>query len=276
MEPTGTAVVTGASRGIGRAVAVELARVGFDVVATMRTITDGARLEREVTDLPGSLVVQHLDVTDPTNIAMPDQIRVLVNNAAVDLAYEPVEESTLDRWRATFDTNVLGVFAVTRRAIPSLRHAGGGVVCMITSSSLLMPVPFYGAYRASKAAVSALGETLRTELAPFGIRVVEILPGPVDTDMFELSDRPPELAAGSPYQEAAEHYTRLRRDTASEPVPSAEAAQRIVATILDDDAPLRNACDPLSDAMLEAWRSEPDEDLMHEMVPVFLPDPGSA
>jgi NAD(P)-dependent dehydrogenase (short-subunit alcohol dehydrogenase family) len=275
MEPTGTAVVTGASRGIGRAVAVELARAGFDVVATMRNTADGSDLDREAADLRGSLVTQRLDVTDPTSITVPDELRVLVNNAAVDLAYEPVEESTLPHWRAMFDTNVLGTFEVTRQAIPSLRRAGGGVVCMVTSSSLLMPVPFYGAYRASKAAVSALGETLRSELAPFAIRVVEILPGPVDTDMLELSDRPPDLTVGSPYQKAAEHYTRLRRDTASDPVTSSAAARRIVTTILDDDAPLRNACDPMADAMLDTWRATRDEDLLREMVPVFLPDTGT-
>lgn len=261
-------MVTGASRGIGRALAIELARVGFDVVATMRNPADGHTLAAEA---PGALTVRELDVTRTATADLPDQMRVLVNNAGVDVAYEAVEESSLDRWRAMVETNVLGTVEVTRRAIPALRAAGGGVICSITSASLLMPVPFYGAYRATKAAVSALGETLRSELAPFGIRVVEVLPGPVDTDMLALSDRPPDLADDSPYRGAADHYTALRRASAGDPVSSTDAATRIVAAILDDEAPLRVACDPMGDAMLEAWRTQPDEEPMRAMTEVFTP-----
>ena len=65
-----------------------------------------------------------------------------------------------------------------------MRDAGGGVICNITSSSMLAPVPFLGAYRASKAAVTAIGESLQAEVAQFGIRVLEIMPGPIETDML--------------------------------------------------------------------------------------------
>lgn len=272
MQPTGTAVVTGASRGIGRAVSLELARVGFEVVATMRNPADGDPLMAEAS---GVLSVQELDVTRPDTVDLPDEMSVLVNNAAVDVAYEAVEESSSDRWRTMVDTNILGTVEVTRRAIPALRAAGGGVICSITSASLLTPVPFYGAYRATKAAVSALGETLRSELSPFGIRVLEVLPGPVDTDMLAISDRPPDLAGDSPYAEAASHYTALRRASAGDPVSTREAARRIVASILDDAAPLRVACDPMGEAMLEAWRSQPDEEPMRAMVEVFTPGSGA-
>jgi deazaflavin-dependent oxidoreductase (nitroreductase family) len=100
-----------------------------------------------------------------------------VNNAGVDTAYLPVEHAPLALWREMFETNLFGVVEVVRRAVPSLRAAGGGVVCNITSCSYLVGVPFYAAYRASKAAVGALGESLRAELAPFGIRVLEVMPG---------------------------------------------------------------------------------------------------
>ncbi|HYV60751.1 MAG TPA: SDR family NAD(P)-dependent oxidoreductase, partial [Acidimicrobiia bacterium] len=78
----------------------------------------------------------------------------------------------LELWREMFETNVFGLVEATRRAIPLMREAGGGVICNMGSSSILAPVPFYAAYRASKAAVSALSETLRAELAPLSIRVV--------------------------------------------------------------------------------------------------------
>src|ERR687888_59701 len=141
MEPAGIAAVTGASRGIGRAVARE-----------------------------------HL----------------------------PVEETPLELWREMFETNVFGLVEVTRRAIPLVRAAGGGVICNMGSSSILAPVPFYAAYRASKAAVSALSETLRAELAPQHIRVVEIMPGPVDSDMLRHSQTTMVGPEGDAYQALAD------------------------------------------------------------------------
>src|SRR5439155_16963800 len=116
----------------------------------------------------------------------------------VEVDHLPFEGTPIELWRQIFEANVFGLIEVTRRAIPLLRAGGGGVICNITSSSLLAPVPFYAPYRASKAAVSALGESLRAEVAPFGIRVVEILPGPIATDMLAGSERMPEAAAYEP------------------------------------------------------------------------------
>src|SRR5205823_11329050 len=105
------------------------------------------------------------DVTRPDTVRLPDGLRVLVNNAGVEREHLPVEETPLELWREMFETNVFGLVEVTRRAIPLVRAAGGGVICNIGSSSVLAPVPFYAAYRASKAAVSAFSMTLRAELA---------------------------------------------------------------------------------------------------------------
>src|SRR5947207_4046904 len=204
MEPAGIAAVTGASRGIGRAIALELTRRGFDVVATMRDPTAGAGMSDEAEEAGGRLRVQALDVTRPDTVRLPDGLRVLVNNAGVEREHLPVEETPLEWWRDMFETNVFGLVEVTRRATPLVRAAGGGVICNIGSSSVLAPVPFYAAYRASKAAVSALGESLRAEVAGFGIRVVEIMPGPIDTDMLRHSDRMPEAHAFSEYAAMAE------------------------------------------------------------------------
>jgi NAD(P)-dependent dehydrogenase (short-subunit alcohol dehydrogenase family) len=185
MEATGTAVVTGASRGIGRAVAIELARRGFDVVATMRNPAAGATLADEVgADAKGTLTVSRLDVTDPDTIVFPDSLKVLVNNAATEAAHPAFEDTPLELWRAMFETNVFGLIEATKRALPILRANGGGVICNVTSSSILAPMPFYGPYRGSKAVVSCIGESLQAEVKPFGIRVVEIMPGPIDTDML--------------------------------------------------------------------------------------------
>lgn len=271
MEAKGKAVVTGASRGIGRAVAIELAVRGFDVVATMRKPADGAGLTDEAAEAgaTGRLEVAELDVTRPASITLPDGLRVLVNNAGIEMAYLPIENAPLDQWRNMFETNVFGLLAATQAALPLLRAAGGGVVCNVTSSSILAPMPFYAAYRASKAAVSALGESLRSEVAAFGIRVVEIMPGPIDTDMLALSERVPEAIAFPPYQALAERVAELRKPGALPSTSTADAARAIADAILDDAGPLRYGCDPLSEGMLAGWRQASDEQFMQGMLAAF-------
>jgi NAD(P)-dependent dehydrogenase (short-subunit alcohol dehydrogenase family) len=134
------------------------------------------------------------------------------------------------------------------------------VVCNISSSSILASVPFYSTYRASKAAVSAFGDSLRVEVAPSGIRVVEILPGPIDTDMFQLSKGESAAAAFDRYRPLAERAERLRVENADPMVATtASAAALIVDAILEDDGPMRYGCDPLSIGLLDVWRQSDDE-----------------
>jgi NAD(P)-dependent dehydrogenase (short-subunit alcohol dehydrogenase family) len=265
MEATGVAVVTGASRGIGKAVARELAGRGFDVVATMRNPADGDDLR----DVP-NLRVERLDVTDPASIHLPQHLRVLVNNAGVEDDNLPVEVMPSEIWRRMFETNVFGLVEVTKRAIPLLRDAGGGVICNVTSSSLLAPVPFLAAYRSSKAAVGAIGESLRAELAPFGIRVVEIMPGPIETDMLATSDRPAAAVEHAHYRALAEKLWQTRQGVRAMYTPAPEAARRIVDAILDDDGPLRYGCDEMSEGMLLGWSTAAsDEAWMQPMLDAF-------
>ncbi len=274
MRAQGVALVTGASRGIGRAVALELAYQGFDVVATMRDPAAGASLPDEAlaAQAAGTLRVEALDVTRHDTIEPPDGLRVLVNNAGVEAEHPPFEATPLELWRTMFEANVFGLIEVTRRAIPKLRAAGGGVICNVTSSSILAPVPFYAPYRSSKAAVSAIGESLRSELAPLGIRVLEIMPGPIDTDMLANSDRPPEAIEWPEYAAMAQRYADGRRQIEGSITSTADAAHAIVTAILDDASPLRVGCDPLSVGMLEAWRGTSDEALMQAMLPAWTGD----
>ena len=257
MEVGGSALVTGASRGIGRAIAVELADRGFDTVAAMRDLADGSSLGG---DTKGRLSVAHLDVTDPGSFDIPGDLRVLVNNAGVDSDYLPVEHFCIDDWRRLFETNVLGAVAVSAAAIPTLRENRPSVICNVTSSSILASVPFYSAYRATKAAASAFCDTLRVEVAQFGIRVVEIMPGPVDTDMFRLSAGEQVASRFGLYSRMSEVAADLRREHADPMVSTpADAARLIADAILDDSGPMRYGCDPLSIGFLEMWRSSDDE-----------------
>ncbi|MGO9343534.1 MAG: SDR family NAD(P)-dependent oxidoreductase [Acidimicrobiales bacterium] len=257
MEVGGSALVTGASRGIGRAIAVELANRGFDTVAGMRDPRNADSLRSSA---DGRISAAKMDVTDPSSFVIPEDLRVLVNNAGVDSEYLPVEHSNIADWRALFETNVLGTVSVTAAAIPALRSNQPAVICNITSSSILASVPFYSAYRATKAAVSAFGDTLRVEVAPFGIRVVEIMPGPIDTDMFRLSTGEQVASRFTRYRRMSEVAADLRREHADPMVTRPEdAASLIVGAILDDDGPMRYGCDPLSIGFLDLWRGSDDE-----------------
>ncbi|MGO9876903.1 MAG: SDR family NAD(P)-dependent oxidoreductase [Acidimicrobiia bacterium] len=269
MQATGIALVTGSGRGIGRAVAIELARRGFEVVATMRDPADGAGLAAEVGD-GAKIRVDRLDVNDASTMNMPAGLRVLVNNAGVESDNLPLEVMSGEAWRAIFETNVFGLVEVTKHAIPLMRDSGGGVICNVTSSSVLAPVPFLGAYRSSKAAVSAIGESLQAEVAAFGIRVLEIMPGPIETDMLVTSDKPAAAIEHERYRAQAEQLWAGRQRIRDMYTPAPEAARRIADAILDDDAPLRVGCDNMSEGMLSAWRNATsDEAWMRPLLASF-------
>jgi NAD(P)-dependent dehydrogenase (short-subunit alcohol dehydrogenase family) len=259
VKAEGVALVTGAGRGLGRALALELALRGFEVLATMRDVQTGEGLVAAAGPAVSRIRVQQLDVTRPETIALPERLRVLVNNAGIEASYLPVEHAPLEAWRSVFETNVFGLVELTRRAIPALRAAGGGAIVNITSASLLFPMPFYSIYRASKAAVQAFGETLAAELRPFGIRVLEVLPGPIETDMLAGSDREPEAARLAGYGALARWAHLARQGMSGSTTPAAAAARRIADAILDENTPLRVGCDEVGRAMIRGADAAPFE-----------------
>lgn len=262
MKVGGHAVVTGAGRGLGRAVAIALADRGFDVVAGVRDPDKARDLERARRGASGAIALARLDLCDPGDFAFPEDLRVLVNNAGVRRAYLPVEATKIDEWRAVFETNVFGTLEITRRAVPVLRAAGGGVIGNVTSAAILAPRPFFGTYCGSKAAMSAITDVLRAELVDFGIRVLEIVPGPIETDMLRDSTlyRRPDAAQIPLYAELTDRAYPPGRAVTAVRTPPAEAAAQIVEDLLDDSGPVRRGCDPVSVAALEAWRTSTDEE----------------
>lgn len=183
MSTPRNALVTGAGRGIGRAITLRLARTGWTVYAGVRDEVAGKSLVAEsVTD---RIVPVHLDVTSDEDIdglpsVLPPRLDALVNNAGIAVA-GPVETLSRADMHRQFDVNLIGPLAVTRAALPMLRRAHGRVV-FISSVNGLVSFPFTGIYNASKYAVEAVADCLRVELSPFGVRVVLVEPGVVDTD----------------------------------------------------------------------------------------------
>jgi len=264
------ALVTGAGRGLGRAVALELCSRGFDVIAGVRDLDAAASLPASA-DGPGTLTLEQLDVTSLRDYRPPDDLRVLVNNAGYRGPYLAVEGTDLDEWRRTFETNLFGVAELTRRSLPALRRTRG-VICNVASTGAFFPSPFYSVYRASKAALGVLNETLVIELAPFGIRVIEITTGPVDTDMMatSFSRRPADAVADPLYAPMAERQWANRQPIT--PTPADEEASGLVDEILRDDGPLRRPAVTLEAAVVAHWRATTDEDRLQAVMRTFDPD----
>jgi NAD(P)-dependent dehydrogenase (short-subunit alcohol dehydrogenase family) len=178
-------LITGAGRGLGNTAALKLADSGWHVHACVRTEADADRIGANRGVSP---VI--LDVTNAEHVAklpsqLPDRLDALINNAGVAVG-GPIETLTLDELRWQFEVNVIGGTAVTQAVLPLVRKARGRIV-FISSTSGRVATPSLGAYGASKFALEAIGDALRNELRPWGIKVVLIEPGQIDTDMSKDS-----------------------------------------------------------------------------------------
>lgn len=183
-----TAVITGASSGLGRALALDLAAAGAEVIGTVRTAADADRLRHSGA---GRITPMLLDVRDGVGLSrlgrdvaaiLGDRpLDALVNNAGVVVA-GPLEEVDLDRVREALEVNVIGALATTRMLLPYLRRGHGRVV-NVGSISAHVPVPFLAPYAASKAALAAMTRAMRLELAPTGVDVCLVEPGNHRSDL---------------------------------------------------------------------------------------------
>lgn len=182
---TRTAVVTGASSGIGAATAHALAGAGFDVVCAARRADRIAALAEEI----GGTAVT-CDVTDPDSVrALADAVptcHVLVNNAGGALGVDPVETADLGQWQQMYEVNVIGLARVTQALLPALRASGDGVIINVGSIAGRVAYETGAGYTAAKHGVKVLTETLRLELNGEPIRISEVAPGMVHTEEFSL------------------------------------------------------------------------------------------
>ncbi|MDO7869603.1 SDR family oxidoreductase [Nocardioides jiangxiensis] len=181
-----TALVTGASSGIGAATARRLAADGLDVVVAARRLD---RLEELAAEIGARAVA--LDITDDASVAaLAEQVAdldVLVNNAGGAYGLESVAEGHLDDWQRMYDVNVLGTLRVTQALLPALRRRPYATIVNLTSTAGHINYEGGGGYSAAKHAEAAMTETLRLELNGEPIRVVEIAPGMVHTEEFSLN-----------------------------------------------------------------------------------------
>lgn len=260
-----TVFITGCSSGIGRATALEFHNAGWNVAATMRKpfplIAGGGS---------GGIFTPALDVTDSTSIRNAieevigkfERIDVVVNNAGYGLV-GPFEAAAAAQIERQFQTNVFGVMNVVREIMPHFRAQGGGTIVNVASMGGRITFPLYSLYHATKWAVEGFSESLHYELAPFGIRVKIIEPGPIKTDFYDRSMdvmTKEGLVAYDRYVSKA--MPNMQKAGATAPGPEV-VAKAIFRAATDESSRMRYA--PNARAILVLRRLLPDR-LFHALV----------
>jgi NAD(P)-dependent dehydrogenase (short-subunit alcohol dehydrogenase family) len=245
VERVRIAAVTGASRGIGRATALELARRGYRVFALARSLPDLEALAR-VAEADGRQILPVvMDIADAEQRAAAVEsvmtqtdgygLDVLVNNAGYG-QIGPLEEVPPERLRRQLDVNVVAPLAFTQPFLPGMRARRRGYVVNISSASGRVATPFMGAYNASKFALEGMSDALRLELSPFGVRVILIEPGPVPTDFGRVAETEAVVDAASPYER---YYRRFRStyDVGRAFARTPQTVARVIADAIEAERP---------------------------------------
>lgn len=192
------ALITGAGRGIGRAIALTLAQEDVAVAVLARTEKEVQETVKEIEKQKGRALPFIADITQAepirrcveTILQKWNQIDILINNAGF-AKFKPFEELSLEEWKQTIDVNLTGTFIVTQSVLPNMIQRKSGTIINISSVSGLRPIPKQSAYCASKHGVIGLTTTLAMEMKPYNIRVHAICPGGVITRLSQenMSER---------------------------------------------------------------------------------------
>jgi NAD(P)-dependent dehydrogenase (short-subunit alcohol dehydrogenase family) len=227
---TRRALVTGAGRGIGRAIALRLAAERFMVMCAGRDLAALEQTAGLISAAGGRAAVQHLDLTDAAAIAeLPERcgaLDVLVANSGVSGPTGPVWEIPPEEWEATLRVNLTGGFLLARSVLPDMLERGSGSVVFIGSTTAARPLPGRAAYAASKSALSGLVRSLALDAGPFGVRVNLVSPGPTAGDRLDAVLDHQAVARGSTSERVRSEFlaaSPLRRLTEPDDVADAVA-----------------------------------------------------
>jgi NAD(P)-dependent dehydrogenase (short-subunit alcohol dehydrogenase family) len=278
--------ITGASTGFGRILAEQVLDKGDKVVATARKPEQIADLTH---DHPDTALILALDVTQDTAIeAAVDstikhfgRIDVLVNNAGYGLA-GAIEEATEDEYMPVFETNVFGLISLTKAVLPHLRKQRSGHIVNLSSIGGLIGSPGWGYYNASKFAVEGFSEALAAELAPLGIHVTIVEPGPFRTDFLGRSGVEAQQRMAD-YDQTAGRTRQYFHDQAGKQAGDpAKAAAAMITAVEAENPPKHLVLGKIAytrmTQRLDQWKQELDAWRDVSLGADFdaAPDPGSA
>lgn len=232
------ALISGCSTGIGRALAMELAARNWRVFATARkpaAVEDLKRLNIETTALD---VTDEKSISDCVNsvIVKAGRIDMLINNAGL-LLIGPLVELETSELRSEFETNVIGLAALTRAIAPHMIKKRKGKIVNISSVSGVLPTPFAGAYCSTKAAVTAFSDSLRMELAPFGIQVITVQPGGIESKLAFNADKELERFKKTPYGPIQDFIVARANSSQEKATPVKDFARKLVDKLVREKSP---------------------------------------
>jgi NAD(P)-dependent dehydrogenase (short-subunit alcohol dehydrogenase family) len=260
------AVVTGTSTGIGLTTSLHLAKSGYKVFAGMRNTAKSGALEEaaEAADLDVNVI--ELDVCSSESIRSAfaevektGPVDLLINNAGIG-GSAPLELTPEDEHRQMFETNYFGAMNCIQAVLPSMRERKTGCIVNITSAVGLMATPNQIAYSASKWALECLGEALAHEMYRFGVRVVNVEPGVIMTNIFENSAEQTRYDKTSPYQPIMRRNGKIFMAGFQRAVQPDVVAEKILEAVTTDDYKLRWPVGEDAEGFMAARHKVPSEE----------------
>ena len=268
-----TALITGASSGIGREMAIRLAEKGFQVIAAARRIDRLTELAEQFQNITPMQV--DLSQSEDTEVfcdyisTLPMPVSVLINNAGYSIR-GALEDVSMEAIKRIFEVNLFALIRITQACLPGMRNLRKGTIVNLSSIAGKFAFPGSGVYAATKYAVEGITDALRIELAPFGIRVVAIRPGPIATEFNEVGNKlTGDLMARThpdykPIYQTAGAATGKMFAGLSIPGPDL-IADCILQAVLSDAPKAVYSAGPLSDDFLEK-RASLDDNAFHRFM----------
>ena len=272
-EQKQTALVTGASSGMGRETAIRLAEKGFQVIAAARRIDRLTELAEQFQNITPMQV--DLSQSEDTEVfcdyisTLPMPVSVLINNAGYSIR-GALEDVPMEAIKRIFEVNLFALIRITQACLPGMRNLRKGTIVNLSSIAGKFAFPGSGVYAATKYAVEGITDALRMELAPFGIRVVAIRPGPIATEFNEVGNKFTGDLMARTHPDYAPIYQTAGAATgkifAGLSIPGPDLiADCILQAVLSDAPKAVYSAGPLSDDFLEK-RASLDDNAFHRFM----------